>query len=359
MRPIVLRILALVFISCLSGSSACNRRPDYRIALVPHGGRHGIFVMNSDTSGGKLITPDPAARLSGSSWSPDGGKIAFYTSRPQDLELSRKYPIPQHYPLYWIHSSGGGEKRLLDFPVSDFEWSPDGRKLLFVSACENPERDHPDVQKGSKRIFSAIYVLDLQSGARKQITAFGLHCSGAWAPGGDRLALSLGTGENSDIYTADLRTGQIRRLTDSGGIHTRPAFSPDGKAIAYLSFGSRENIQDAGVYIIDADGANRKRISEISARKVSWSPDGKWLLIEAPTGIYLSRPEGNGLVDLSQGRGRHLDAAFSPDGRKVLFRSNHEGAWQLYSMDFKGENLKRITYLSASSFCLSPLLSKR
>lgn len=144
-------------------------------------------------------------------------------------------------------------------------------------------------------------------------------------------------------------------MTDSRGIHIRPVYSPDGKTIAYLNYGSREDSHDAGVYLIDADGAGKRRVSDMSAHRVSWSPDGKMILIQAPTGVYIYNLEWGRPMDILKGTARPLDAVFSPDGKKVLFRSNHEGSWQLYSVDLKGENLRRITYLSASSFCVSPL----
>jgi Tol biopolymer transport system component len=55
-----------------------------------------------------------------------------------------------------------------------------------------------------------------------------------------------------------------------------------------------------------------------------------------------------------------MDPVFTPDGQKVMFRSNHEGDWHLYTVGLDGANLKRVIgQLSASQFCLSPLLSKR
>jgi TolB protein len=346
----------------IAGSVSCStcRKPgEYKIALVPsRAGQHGVFLMNSDTTGGRLITPDATARLSTSSWSPDGSKIAFFTTRVSESQLVYKCKIPQHYPLYVINAGGGGEKRLLEFPVSDFEWSPDGRKLLFISACENPEREDRDVLRGTKKISSAIYVLDLRTDSRRRLSDFGIHCSGAWSPDNTRLALSLGGGESSDVYIADLKSGNTRRLTDSRDINKAPVWSPDGKTIAYLCFGSPGESEDAGVYLVGSDGFNKRRISDQAVYRVSWSPSGKQLLLQSVNGIYLSETEGDKVTDLVSGRGRPMDAVFSPDGGKVLFRSNHDGSWQLYSVNLDGTNLKRVTYLSASSFCISPLLSK-
>jgi TolB protein len=277
-------VLIAGFVSCSTGSQP----GDYKIALVPsRAGQHGIFLMNSDTSGGRLITPDATARLSSSSWSPDGDKIAFFTTRVRESELVYKYKIPQHNPLYVINAGGGGERRLLDFPVSDFEWSPDGRKLLFISAYENPEREDRDVLRGTKEVLSASYVLDSQTGDQKRLSDFGLHCSGAWSPDNVRLALSFGGDESSDVYVANLKSGQTRRLTDSRNINTAPAWSPDGRTIAYLCFVPSEESKEGGVYLIGSDGFNKRRISDKAVYRVSWSPNGEWILLHSVTGISL------------------------------------------------------------------------
>ena len=75
------RFLLFLLMASMACSTASRKTGDYKIALTPaRRGQHGIFVMNSDTTGGKLLTPDPGAQLRGASWSPDGKKIAFVES---------------------------------------------------------------------------------------------------------------------------------------------------------------------------------------------------------------------------------------------------------------------------------------
>jgi Tol biopolymer transport system component len=172
----VVSCLAIIIAAC---SPASRKSDQYRIAFVPEAtGQHGIFVVNSDRTGGKLLTPDETAQLRFASWSPDGKKIAFFASRNEDAPIRLKYRLPLHYPLYLMNSSGGGQKRLLDFPVSSFEWSPDSRQLLLVSAYEDPGQNDPNVLKGLKAPMSAIYLMNLQTGSQRRITGFGQQCSG-------------------------------------------------------------------------------------------------------------------------------------------------------------------------------------
>ncbi len=315
--------------------------------------------MNSDTTGGKLLTPDTSAQLRASSWSPDGKKIAFFAARPSDSGILAKFRTPFHYPLYLMDATGGNQKRLLDFPVSSFEWAPDSQQLLFISAYEDPDHNDPAVLRGTKAPLSAIYALSLRTGEQKRLTSYGQNCSGTWSPDGKYLALSFGTQQSSDVYTVSLDGKHTRRLTDSQAsqaINTRPVWAPDGKAIAYLSYTD----QTAGVYVTDALGSLKKRISDMPVSRVAWSADGRWLLLQSASGISLTDADGKKIISLAPRIGRPLEATFTPDGREVMFRSNHEGDWNLYAVDLSGAHVRRITgHLSASMFCLSPLLSRR
>ncbi len=340
-------------------SSPVRQIGDYKIALVPsRRGQHGIFVMNSDTTGGKLLTSEPSAQLRASSWSPDGKRILFFASRLEDSDLRAKYRTPFHFPLHGMDSGGGNQERLFDFPVSGFEWAPDGRQLLYISAYEDPDHDDPAVLAGTKAPMSAIYLLDLQTGKHRRLTSFGQNCSGAWSPDGNYLALSFGTEQKSDIYTVSLDGKHTWRLTDSQMINTRPMWSPNGKAIVFVSIAPLgAEGEAAGVYLVDPAGTNKRRISNAPAFRASWSPDAKLLLLQSATGLALINVEGNKPMDLMPpGISRPLDAVFTPDGQEVMFRSNHEGDWNLYAVSLKGAGLRRITgNLTVSTFCLSPL----
>jgi Tol biopolymer transport system component len=352
---IFFRMLPFIFmlaVSCTSG----NR--DYRIALVPSGsGQHGIFVMNSDTSGGSLLTPDANAQLRASSWSPDGSKILFLSYRSQDSEIMNKYRIPSHFALYMMDAGGNNQKRLLDFPVSACTWSPDSRKLLFVSAFEDPARDDNDVQQGKRPPMSAAYVLELATGTHKRLTSFGQICSASWSPNGRLIAISLGSNERADIYVVSLDGKVARHVTQAATMDIQPSWSPDGKTIAYVAVSPpTSDVPGTGVYTIKDDGSVNTRVSDIAAYDATWSPDGTKLLLLASDGIYLLAMNGGKPLRLSNRSDRPLDAVFTPDGQKVMFRSNLEGDWGLYTIDLEGKNRTRISgQLKPSYFCLSPL----
>ncbi len=341
--------------------SACSTPPhEYTIALVPaRGGQRGLYQVNSDSTGAKLISTQGTVQLREGSWSPDGKKIAYFSVGPGDVIIMNSYRIPLHFLLYVMDTTGAGQRRLMDVPLSSFSWSPDGGKMAFVSAYEDPQREDSEIVRGARQPVSAIYLFDLRTSQQQRVTAYGYHCSAAWAPEGSRLALSFGDDtKRSAIYVASIDGKHIRRLTDSQTIDLSPAWSPNGKSLAYVAASAPgEEIPGAGAYLIDAEGANKKQITNMVTSEVSWSPDGKALLLHCTDGLYVVGAEGGNPIKISGSLDRPLDAVFTPDGQKVMFRSNHEGDWHLYTVDLNGANLRRVIgQLSAAQFCLSPLL---
>jgi TolB protein len=315
--------------------------------------------MKADTTGGKLLTADATAQLRVSSWSPDGKKIAFFSARSEDSEILKKYNIPLHLPLYWMDSSGSNQKRMLDFPVSRFEWSPDSSQLLLVSAYEDPARDDKEIMSGKKLPLSAVYLLDVKTGTQKRVTGYGQNCYGSWSPDGTRVALSFGDEQKAEIYAVSLDGRRRRRLDSIEAKNIRPVWSPDSRKIAYISVSSPEEGGDAAAYVVNDDGTNSKRIADRNVQEIWWSPDGKSLLIQAFGVLTLVDANSGGAVKLTGGIIEPRDGLFAPDGKEVLFRSDHEGEWHLYAVDLKSRKVRRITgRLSALMFCLSPLLSR-
>lgn len=312
--------------------------------------------MNSDRTGGRLLTPEATAQLRSFSWSPDGKKIAFFATLREDSALLEQYRMPLHFPLYLMDATGGNQRRLLNFPVSSFAWSPDSRQLLYVSAYEDPEHNDPDVLRGRKALMSAVYLLDLETGAQKRVTGYGQNCFGSWSPDGTQLALSFGDEKSSDIYVASVDGKHTRRVSDSPGINMKPVWSPDGKRIAYVSFASQDTGIRQDAFIVQADGTNRKQIQGMNPYEVSWSVDGKLLLLQSTNGITLVSAGGDTILDFKNRAVLPQDTVFTPDGKQLMFRSNHEGPWTLYVVDLNGANIRRITgSLSSSMFCLSPV----
>jgi len=345
----------LFYLSC---SPVPRKTGEYKIALVPaRSGQHGIFVVNADATGGKLVTSDPTAQLRTSSWSPDGKKILFFAARHEDSQILTKYRMPMHFPLYWMDATGANRNRLLDFPVSRFEWSPDSRQLVVVSAYEDPAHDDLDVVGGKRSPMSAAYLVNLQTGEKKRVTGFGQNCYGSFSPDGTRLALSFGNEQSTEIYAVSLDGHHSKRVDEGSQANDiKPVWSPDSKRIAYISIAAQSEGGTSTAWVVNADGTNRKQIATAMAQEVSWAPDGKALLVQTPGALVLAYVDENRSVNLTGGTIEPKDAVFAPNGREIIFRSPHEGDWNLYAVALQTLKVRRITgQLTASMFCLSPL----
>jgi Tol biopolymer transport system component len=359
---LISRTVPWMFLLCV----ACGQPPGgsggFRIAYVPSiSGQSGIYAMNSDTTGSRRLIGDKNAQLRFTSWSPDGKRIAFFTVRAQDADILSKYLMPYKYLLYVMDSSGNDVKRLLDFPIFDFAWAPNGRQLFVISAHEGPDRDSAEVTSGIQNPTASIYIVDLQTGATTRLPGSGRNCSAAWSPDGARLAVSYGDAENGGLYLIGADGRESIRLTDASTIDCRPKWSPDGKLLAYAAYTKTDTAAgDAGVFVIAADGTGKRRVAEDAVFYMQWSPDSKMLLLQLESSVRLTDLEGKKQVLLSARLRRAMNGQITPDGKGVLFCSNDEGAWNIYSVGLDGEQRKKITgRTNSSNYCMSPLLTSR
>jgi Tol biopolymer transport system component len=265
--------------------------------------------------------------------------------------------MPMHLPLYWMDSTGANRNRLLDFPVTRFEWSPDSRQLLVVSAYEDPARDDADIISGKNAPMSAAYLVKVQTGETKRVTGFGRNCYGTFSPDGTRLALSFGNEQGTEIYAVSLDGKHSKKIDEESQANDiKPVWSPDSRRIAYVSIAPQSAGGASSACVVNADGTGRKRLETTMAQEISWSPDGKALLVQTPAALVLDYVDENRSLSLTGGTIEPKDGVFSPTGSEIIFRSPHEGDWNLYAVDLKTLKIRRITgHLTASMFCLSPL----
>lgn len=360
--------IRIAWLSLLLFCAGCAPPPGgadgFKIAFVPSTpGQFGIISMNSDTTGSKILISDKMAQVRFASWSPDGKRLAFYSLREQDAEILKKYNMTGEYLLYVMDATGENSKRLLDYPVIDFGWAPDSRRLFFISAYESPDRNSPEVLNGTIHPLAYVYVFDTQTRDIKRLPGSGRNCSASWSPDGTHLAVGFGLGENCGLYLMSPDGGQSERLTDGTTIDFRPAWSPDGKAIAYVAFPKSDaDAKESGIFVIATDGTGKRLLAEQTVSYVMWSPDGAMLLLQSANSARLLDRNGQNQVLLLAAAGLRTiaNAMFTPDGQRIVFCSNDSGVWRICSMGLDGQKRKTITLKTTSSnYCLSPLLARR
>ena len=160
---------------------------------------------------------------------------------------------------------------------------------------------------------------------------------------------------NGGIYLLDVATGRVRALTSDRAWNLDGAWSPDGSRIAFQS--TRDGRDD--IYVMDPDGGGIRRLTDGRGfnEYPSWSPDGRWIVFNssrdgvadsAGTGyyrdLYLMRANGGDLHRVSRHLGTFNFAAWSPDGRSLVFESDRAGTWDVYTMAIDGTGFQPLTH---------------
>ena len=222
------------------------------------------------------------------------------------------------------YDGAGAETALASFePIISPVWSPDGKRLAYVS-FENKK--------------PVVYVHSLVDGKRHVVANFkGSNSAPAWAPDGNRLVVVLSREGGSQLFLINADGSGVRRLASSPAIDTEPRFTPDGQSIYFTS--------DRGgtpqVYRMPASGGEPQRITFEGSYNVSprISPDGKTI-------AYITRNAAGqfrvALLDLSSRQvqiltdsDRDESPSFSPNGRMIMLATviNERGVLSAVSAD--------------------------
>ena len=324
-----------------------------------------------DGSGKRALTRTPDADEYQPAVSPDGKWIAFLSDRGDEDAKTQVWVMP---------ADAGEAERLTNFPggVSDFDWSPDSARLAVIAndperaeGEEEPKQPEPIVI--NRYYFKEDYVgwvtdrrqhlylievagrkaTPLTSGANDEYMP-------AWSPDGTRIAYVTKRGPdpdrnlNWDIYVIEARAGaEERQLTRFPGadndpsLESRPAWSPDGGKIAYVSSGEDKWIYYApwslAVVDVESGAVTRPAGIEINHTKPRFTADGNAVLalVEGSRVMHVSR------IDLASGAVKPLtgglrfdyDFAVAANGRVAVLGGDAMHPYRIEAVEPAGLRL--------------------
>jgi TolB protein len=242
-------------------------------------------------------------------------------------------PPQQRYQLIVSDADGENQQIIANStePLMSPAWSPDGQSLAYVSfETKN----------------AAIYVQTLRTGERRRVSArAGINGAPSWSPDGTTLAITLSRKDGDvDVYTLNLSSQVLTRMTFDPGIDTEPTWSLDGKKLYFNS----DRAGSPQIYEIDVADPNRaSRITfegSYNARP-RLSPDGKQLAV-----VFLDR--GNyriATVDLASkavqvlSPGRQDESpSFAPNGATLIYATQDRGRGVLATVSSDGRFQQRL-----------------
>src|SRR5712671_4560605 len=271
-------------------------------------------------------------------WSPDGRWLAFLSSRDDE-----------HAQIWLLDRQGGEGRKVTTLPsdVADYVWAPDGKRIALVvedADTAKPKTPPPiviDVEAGKTTI--------LTSGAYDELLP-------AWSPDGKSLAFvskrrpEFDRDGNWDLYVIDAAPGGNpvpRQLTTFEGpdnapaTESRPAWSPDGRSVAYLQGGPLKLVYYAvqKLAVVPAAGGAPRILTAALDRNATnpvWSPDGSsiYFLLEDDRTIGLARvPAAGGTIERIVSGPRVLTAFTAAGGRVAVLASTPLEPAEVFALD--------------------------
>lgn len=251
-------------------------------------------------------------------------RLAYVTMRERSGE--------RHYSLEVSDSDGFNPQPILrsKMPIMSPSWSPDGKKMAYVT-----------FESGR----STVVVQNLDGSRRETIAEFpGINSAPAWSPDGKNLALTLSKDGNADIYIMNMQTRALRKVTRHWAIETEATWAPDGKSL-YFNSDRRGQPQ---VFQMMLDSGEVKRISFEGGYNANpkISPNGRHLaMVHSNNGFQI------GLLDLYSNQFNVVtntflseSPSFAPNSDMLVYAMNRNGLGQLavVSVDGRASQILRV-----------------
>jgi Tol biopolymer transport system component/predicted Ser/Thr protein kinase len=296
-------------------------------------GTMNIYVQLVGTSSPLRLT-NAAADDEFPAWSPDGRSIAFLRTTPQQ----------QAY--YIVSALGGPERKLAPAYQDEFAlgltWSPDGKALVVADRLS---RDAP----------AGLILISTESGERRDS---GIPAPGplvgypAFSPDGKFLAFISGPGMfSNDVYVAPASGGRARALTSVHSWMLGAAWTESGRELVFGS--DHAGLRTLWRVALSAGAPVPVTFAADYAAFPAIAPRGKLAFVRAANDTNLWKaplgPSGARPIRIVASTQEENDPSFSPDGKRIAFASDRSGSFEIYACDADGSNQLQLTTMRASS----------
>ena len=273
-----------------------------RFDVMKDSTRRSLWSVSSD---GKSHTPLAESPSSSPRWSSDGSRLAYVSSVGGKTQIH----------VRWMESDRDTAITYLQESPQSLSWSPDGKYLAFIqfvktkkepiaklppkpkgATWNSPPKVYEDlVYRGdgsgfSRGGFGQIFVVSATGGKPIQLTSKPINHRGplSWSADGQRLYFSTNYSDDwqrdrteSDIYSIEIATSEVTRITDRDGSDRSPQVSPNGQWLAYLGSDDVGGYQTTKLYLTAISELAPKRLLELD-RTISglrWSQDNRALYV--------------------------------------------------------------------------------
>jgi TolB protein len=312
-----------VVIGTLTEDSADRFTATYQLFDVSNGQQLSGFRLNA----GRTDLRATAHRIADMIFEAIVGVPGVFSTQIAYISELRQANGSRLFRLIVSDADGENAQRIAESsqPLMSPAWSPDGRRLAYVS-----------FEGGS----SAVYVQTLRTGTRERVSGrAGVNSSPSFSPDGRMLALTLSrdTG-NLDVNTLDLTTQVLRQLTTDAAIDTEASWSPDGRSIYFTS----DRAGGPQIYRVGTEAGQRaQRITfdGVYNARPRLSPDGKQIAV-----VYgQNNTYRIAIVDVATGRSQILtngrldeSPSFAPNGAQIIYATRDNGRGVLASVSSDG-----------------------
>jgi len=275
-------------------------------------------------------------------WSPDGKYLAFLSGRNDGKTQ-----------IYLLNRQGGEAQKMTDTvqDVEDFAWSPDSKKMVLV--LRDPKPEEVEEAKEKSKDDSGDDSTDKGSDSKKSKTPKPYVV--------DRYLFKVDEvgyldRRRTHLYVFDIATKKMTQVTSGDFDDQSPAWSPDGK---WLAFSSKRTLPDpdrnydSNIFVVAADNTDKgEHLTQITTNagaeaEPAWSSDGKWityvtqldpkLLDYATKHVAISPATGGAAKVLTKVFDRMASTPrFSPDGKFIYFIADDDGTQNLCKVPVAG-----------------------